>query len=57
MTTEEKLVDAERRLREISKIVYTPTPGSMKAHVHFQRDFDAIRKLTSPWYEAKEPPK
>lgn len=41
-TENERLLNA---LRAIQKLVYTPTPGKMPAHVHFQRDFDAIRKL------------
>ena len=51
MAYDEQLADAERRLREIDQIVWTPTPKSWSAFVHFQRDFDRIRKLTNPWHQ------
>lgn len=40
----------EARLREIDKIVHTPTPRGMSANIHFQRDWDRIRELTKPWH-------
>lgn len=47
---ESKSIDAEARLREIDKIVHTPTPSGMRADRHFQLDFDRIRALTRPWH-------
>lgn len=40
----------EDRLREIDRIVWTPTPKGWSAFVHFQRDWDRIRELTKPWH-------
>lgn len=40
------VLGAFRRIREI---VHAPTPGAEKAHRHYQRDFDEIRKLVEPY--------
>lgn len=51
MDSKQDLVDEIGRLqvilREINALCHVPTPGHMKAVVHFQRDFDRIRSLTS----------
>jgi hypothetical protein len=36
-------------MREINQLCHVPTPGHMRADVHFQRDFDKIRALTKPF--------
>lgn len=36
-------------LIEIDRICRTPTSAGEKAGRHFQRDFDAIRRLTAPF--------
>ena len=50
MAYDEQLADAERRLREIDQIVWTRLQR-VERFVHFQRDFDRIRKLTNPWHQ------
>ena len=42
-------------LAEINRIVHVPTPGRMPADVHFQRDFDKIRKLTDEFTATVSP--
>lgn len=51
---DQAMAEAARRLREINRIVRTPTPQGTKAYTHFMRDFDQIRELTKP-YAARGP--
>lgn len=42
------LGEAETALRRIDVLCHIPSNGQ-HAYTHFQRDFDAIRKLTAPY--------
>lgn len=53
MAYDQELAEAERRLREIDRIVYTSTAQGTKAYTHFMRDFDQIRELTRPYHIIK----
>lgn len=45
------MTTAEANLAAIYKILITPT-GHEPALRHFQRDFDAVRKISEPYYRA-----
>jgi hypothetical protein len=57
LRAEQERDEACERLTNIDRIVHIPTSGRETAVHHFQRDFDAIRAMTSPYRLASDPEK